>query len=67
MEETTRVSPAQVEKCLSGVDYPADKETLKNYAEEQCGDEKVVHILDHLPNQEYNSPIDVTKAIGEIE
>lgn len=60
-----RVSPAEVEKSLKGVDYPAKKQDLVKHAQKQGADQDVIETLRELPEEEYNSPIDVTKAIGE--
>jgi hypothetical protein len=60
-----RVSPAEVEKSLKGVDYPAKKQDLVKHAQKQGADQDVIDTLKELPEEEFNSPIDVTKAIGE--
>ena len=61
------VSPVEVEKFLKGVDYPASKEDLVSHAERQLQIlPRVIEILKQLPDQTYDGPVAVSKAIGEI-
>jgi len=61
------VNPIQVQKYLKGVDYPASREDLMAHAEDNGADEDVLDLLDQLPDEEYETPADVSKAIGEIQ
>ena len=61
------VSPREVEKALKGIDYPARKQELMKVAESNNADETVRRVIQGLPDQTYNTPIDVTKAIGEMD
>lgn len=60
-------SPAHVEKFLSGVDYPVDKDTLLDHAKSQGADEDTLSMLDRLPEKEYHGPIEVTQAMSDEE
>lgn len=60
-------NPAQIEKTLGGVDYPASKQDLINHAKKDGANNDVVQILGQIPDKKYNSPIDVSKAVGKIE
>ncbi|TMC18938.1 MAG: DUF2795 domain-containing protein [Chloroflexi bacterium] len=62
-----RVSPAEVEKSLKGIDYPAKKEDLVKHAQKQGADQDVLETLKELPEEDFKSPIDVSKAIGEMK
>ena len=59
------VNPIQLQKYLGGVDYPARKDDLVRRAEEQGADDRVLDTLRSLPREEFNSPNDVSEAIGE--
>jgi glutamine phosphoribosylpyrophosphate amidotransferase len=59
-------SPKEVEKCLQGIDYPAKKEDLINHAKSHGADQQVMETLEQLPEEEFQSPVGVNKAIGEI-
>ena len=61
------VSPAVVEKSLKGMHYPAKKEDLIKHAKQQGADEEIVDTLKDLPEEKFESPIAVSKAIGEME
>jgi hypothetical protein len=58
---------AEVEKFLRGVDYPAKKaDLIKRAQEEQEILPRVIETLKQLPDQTYDSPIAVNKAVGEV-
>ena len=62
-----KASPKDVEKCLKGIDYPVNKNELLRHAEEHGADERVRKTLERMPEQTYNSPVEVNKAIGEVD
>jgi hypothetical protein len=62
-----RVNPVEVEKSLKGIDYPAKKEDLIKHARQHGADQQVLETLKELPEEEFRTPIDVTKAIGEMD
>jgi hypothetical protein len=49
------------------VDYPASKEDLLNRAKQSGADQAVVDALQNMPGDTYNSPNDVSEAIGKLE
>lgn len=59
------VNPIQVQKLLSGVDYPAGRDDLIEHAREQGADDAVLQTLRDLPDREYDGPNAVSKAIGK--
>lgn len=58
------VNPIQVQKFLSGVDYPAGRDELVEHARGQGADENVVETLQRLPDRQYDGPNAVSKEIG---
>ena len=61
-------SPAEIQKRLGGMDYPASKKELINHAKNGGGEnDDVMKVLNKLPDKKYNSPVDVTKEVGNIE
>lgn len=62
-----RVNPIQVQKHLKGMDYPANKEDLIKHAKEHGADDNLQSLLEELPEDKYETPADVSKAIGQIE
>jgi hypothetical protein len=52
---------------LKGVDYPADKQTLVETARSNGASEDVMSALDALPDQQFQTPAEVSKAVGQEE
>jgi len=61
------VNPIQIQKYLKGVDYPASKATLLQNAKEQGADEQVCASLEQLPEQDFQTPADVSQAFGQMK
>lgn len=60
------INPIQLQKHLSGIDYPASKNELIKRAKQQGADDKAIKTLKSLPRDEFNSPNDVSEAIGDL-
>ncbi len=60
-------SPANVQKFLQGVDYPANKQQLVEKARDNDAPDEVMQTIRKLPEQDYGGPQDVMKGYGEIE
>jgi len=63
----SKINPVQVQKFLKGMDYPANKQQIVRKAQDEGADDNVRQMLDRLPDQDYETPAEVSKAIGEIE
>lgn len=61
------VNPAQVEKFLKGIKYPATKMDVISCAERNSADKQVIEMLERLPDQKFEQPTDVSKAISSLE
>ena len=61
-----RVNPVQLQKFLGGIDYPTDKSTLVSHAEQSGADENALEVLRELPMDRFNSPNDVSEAVGKL-
>jgi Protein of unknown function (DUF2795) len=61
------ISPVEVEKSLKGVNFPAKKQDLIRHARQQNVGQPVIEALSHLPEQTFDGPIEVTKAIGDLD
>lgn len=59
------VNPIQVQKFLKGVDYPASKQDLIDNAKNLGADENVCSSLEQLPDEDFQTPADVSQAIGK--
>lgn len=59
-------SPADVERALAGMDFPADKEDLLRHARETGASADILDTLEGLPDGTYRSPADISKAMGNL-
>ena len=62
-----RVSPAQVEKSIKGIRFPASRQDLMDQAESNNANDDVLNILENIPDKQFNSPVDISKAIGKMK
>lgn len=62
-----KINPIQLQKYLVGVDYPASKEDLVKQARAHGADENDVQMLKNLPDQSFQTPADVSQAVGKLE
>jgi hypothetical protein len=58
-------SPIELQKYLSGIEYPTDKQTLVDTAKGNGATNDVVQTLQGLPSDRFTSPADVSKAFGQ--
>jgi hypothetical protein len=58
-------SPIELQKYLSGIDYPADKDTLVGTARSNGAPDDVISTLQDLPGTTFDSPAQVSKAFGK--
>jgi len=56
-------NPIQVQKFLSGIDYPASKEDIVSAAESNGADDNVLGALRDLPDKTFDAPTDVSEAL----
>jgi hypothetical protein len=61
------VNPVELQKYLKGMNYPASKDDLIEHAEGQGADDEILDLLEQIPDEEYDAPTDVNKALGELE
>lgn len=60
------VNPIQVQKFLGGLDYPIGRQELVEHAKSKGADAEVTATLEQLPSDRFNSPNDVSEAIGKL-
>jgi hypothetical protein len=61
------INPAQVEKWLKGLSFPASKTDVISCAERNGADKQMRETLERLPDQRYERVTDVSKAISSLE
>ncbi|RZU32923.1 DUF2795 domain-containing protein [Blastococcus saxobsidens] len=57
------VSPIDIQKALSGMDYPASKDQIVQHAEQNGGDGEVLEALRKISDREYEGPSGVSSAV----
>ena len=61
------LNPAQLEKHLKGINYPASKTELVKHVERNGADQSICAAISSLPNQSYDSPAAVSRAISAMQ
>ncbi len=61
------VNPTQVQKYLSGVNYPVSKDQLIEHVKRQGADSNVVETIQSMARDRFNSPKEVSEEIGKQE
>ncbi len=57
------VSPIDIQKALSGMDYPASKDDIVAHAERNGGDKEVLEALRKIDDRQYEGPSGVSSAV----
>ncbi|WP_420369546.1 DUF2795 domain-containing protein [Curtobacterium sp. L1-20] len=58
-------NPIQIQKYLSGIDYPASKDDIVSKAKGEGADDDVLEALGNIPDGDYDAPTAVSKAISD--
>jgi hypothetical protein len=51
-------------KTLKGIDFPQDKDGIRQYAEDQGADDRVLDMIDNMSDREYITMADVMSETG---
>lgn len=60
-----RVSPIELQNFLKGMDFPASKEELINYARSSRASEEIISMLEGMRTNRFVSPTDVSDALND--
>jgi hypothetical protein len=69
---TSSVSAAAIAKVLSGVNFPKNKDELRDHAQKNMTGKEVVYyqdtlsVIDSLPDREYQNMADVEGSVGRV-
>ncbi len=58
------VNPIEVQKHLSGVDYPASKDEIVASAESNDAPQEIIEALQAIEGDQFEGPDDVMGALG---
>lgn len=56
----------QIQQYLDGIDYPANKQSLIEYAKSKGAPQEVFNALSGIQDRQFNGPADIMKAMGNI-
>lgn len=60
------VSPANLQKYLAGVSYPASKDDLISTARRNSAPDEIMDAIGRLPKDKFEGPQEVQRAYGDI-
>jgi hypothetical protein len=60
----SKPNPIELQKYLSGVDYPAKRDDLVRAAEKNGADQDTLGVVRGLPDRTYDGPSGVSEEIG---
>ena len=58
-------TPTSIARCLNGMDFPANKNEIMEYAEDNNADDELLDTLERLPEKQYGNMADVMQGIGQ--
>jgi hypothetical protein len=61
------VSAVDLAKQLGGMDFPANKQGIIDYAQQKNASEEMMNILRQMPEREYGNMADVEQGFGEVK
>lgn len=61
------VNPVDLERYLDGMTFPANKNDLRQKARDNHAPDVIIDIINNLPERSFTSPVDVNRAVDEIE
>ena len=62
-----KVNPIELQKHLKGLDYPAEKDDIVKTAQQHGADDELTSVLSQLPDQRFETPADVSKAVSDLQ
>ena len=57
------ITPPDLQKALSGAEYPADSDQLRKVAEKNHAPKEVTERISHLGKKKFQNPAEVSKAV----
>jgi hypothetical protein len=61
------ISPPDLQKALSGAEYPASSDQLRKVAEDNHASKEITERISHLGKKEFQNPAEVSKAVFQNE
>lgn len=67
MAQSEKRSPIKIAHYLGGIDFPVNRQNLIDHARSNKADERVLDVLNRMPDKEYRDMADVTKSMGKLD
>ena len=61
------ITPPDLQKALSGAEYPADSKQLAKVAQNNHAPKEITERIKHLGKKEFQNPAEVSKAVFRNE
>ncbi|MGW4564957.1 DUF2795 domain-containing protein [Streptomyces sp. NPDC004561] len=61
------IRPPDLQKALSGAEYPANSDQLRKVAEHNHASREITERISHLGKKEFQNPAEVSKAVFRNE
>jgi hypothetical protein len=58
---------ASIAGYVQGIDFPKSKSDIVEYVREKNAPDKVIDVLEKLPDRYYESMSDLMKGVGQVE
>uniref|UniRef100_A0A942SYF2 DUF2795 domain-containing protein n=1 Tax=Neobacillus citreus TaxID=2833578 RepID=A0A942SYF2_9BACI len=58
-------NPIEIQKYLSGIDYPASKDDIVTTAEKEGATGEALEALKNIPDGDYDAPTAVSSAVSD--
>ncbi len=62
-----KVSAAQLQVYLKGMDYPANRQKIINHAKSLNAPDNVMQFLNRLPERQYTRPTEIEQEFGKMK
>ncbi|MGW0191397.1 DUF2795 domain-containing protein [Streptomyces sp. NPDC003362] len=62
-----RITPPDLQKALSGAEYPTDSKKLAKVARDNHASKEITDRIEHLGKKEFQNPAEVSKAVFREE
>jgi hypothetical protein len=60
------INPIELQKHLSGLDYPASKDAIVKKAEDSGADADTLDALKKIEDTEYDAPTAINSAVSDV-
>lgn len=61
---TKTSNPMEIQKALSGMQFPADKQQIINYAKSKGASGEIINAINGLPDRQYTNSEDISSEMS---